>query len=66
MYAIRSYYDTEARLRKIAEEMLSDLDKETVDFTPNFDDSMTEPSVLPTKIPNLLVNGASGIRNNFV
>lgn len=52
---------TEARLRKIAEEMLSDLDKETVDFTPNFDDSMTEPSVLPTKIPNLLVNGASGI-----
>ncbi len=52
---------TEARLRKIAEEMLSDLDKETVDFSPNFDESMQEPTVLPTKIPNLLVNGASGI-----
>jgi DNA gyrase subunit A len=52
---------TEARLRKIAEEMLEDLDKETVDFTPNFDDSLTEPSVMPSKIPNLLVNGASGI-----
>ncbi|MES2799629.1 MAG: DNA gyrase subunit A [Bacteroidota bacterium] len=52
---------TEARLKKIAEEMLDDLDKETVDFTPNFDDSLTEPSVMPTKIPNLLVNGASGI-----
>jgi DNA gyrase subunit A len=52
---------TEARLRKIAEEMLDDLDKETVDFTPNFDDSLEEPSVLPTKVPNLLVNGAAGI-----
>ncbi len=52
---------TEARLRKIAEEMLSDLEKETVDFAPNFDDSLEEPTVLPTKIPNLLVNGASGI-----
>ncbi|MBW7867543.1 MAG: DNA gyrase subunit A [Brumimicrobium sp.] len=52
---------TEARLRKVSEEMLDDLDKETVDFTPNFDDSLTEPSVLPTKIPNLLINGASGI-----
>ncbi len=52
---------TEARLRKIAEDMLDDLEKETVDFRPNFDDSLTEPSVLPTKIPNLLVNGASGI-----
>jgi DNA gyrase subunit A len=52
---------TEARLRKIAEEMLDDLDKETVDFTPNFDDSLVEPSVMPTKVPNLLVNGASGI-----
>jgi DNA gyrase subunit A len=52
---------TEARLRKIAEEMLSDLDKETVDFAPNFDDSLEEPTVLPTKVPNLLVNGASGI-----
>jgi DNA gyrase subunit A len=52
---------TEARLKKIAEEMLADLDKETVDFAPNFDDSLKEPTVLPTKIPNLLVNGASGI-----
>jgi len=52
---------TEAKLRKIAEDILSDLDKDTVDFTPNFDDSLTEPSVLPTRIPNLLVNGASGI-----
>jgi DNA gyrase subunit A len=52
---------TEARLRKIAEDMLEDLEKETVDFRPNFDDSLEEPTVLPTKIPNLLVNGASGI-----
>lgn len=52
---------TEARLRKIAEEMLDDLEKETVDFQPNFDDSLEEPSVLPSKIPNLLVNGSSGI-----
>lgn len=52
---------TEARLRKISEEMLEDLDKETVDFKPNFDDSLTEPTVMPTKIPNLLINGASGI-----
>ncbi len=52
---------TEARLRKIAEEMLADLDKETVDFRPNFDDSLSEPTVLPSRIPNLLVNGASGI-----
>ena len=52
---------TEARLKKIAEEMLSDIDKETVDFRPNFDDSLTEPTVLPTRIPNLLINGASGI-----
>ncbi len=52
---------TEARLKKISEEMLDDLDKETVDFKPNFDDSLQEPSVLPSKIPNLLVNGASGI-----
>ena len=52
---------TEARLKKIAEEMLEDLDKETVDFTPNFDESLTEPSVMPSKIPNLLMNGASGI-----
>ena len=52
---------TEARLKKIAEEMLADIDKETVDFTLNFDDSLQEPTVLPAKIPNLLVNGASGI-----
>src|SRR5690606_5452277 len=52
---------TEARLKKISDEILADLDKETVDFQNNFDDSMTEPTVLPTKIPNLLVNGASGI-----
>jgi len=52
---------TEARLRKIAEETLADIDRNTVDFQPNFDDSLSEPVVLPTRIPNLLVNGASGI-----
>ena len=52
---------TEARLRKIAEEMLADIDKDTVDFQLNFDDSLTEPTVLPALIPNLLINGASGI-----
>jgi DNA gyrase subunit A len=52
---------TEARLKKIAEETLSDIEKETVDFQPNFDDSLQEPVVLPTRIPILLVNGASGI-----
>ncbi len=52
---------TEARLRRIAEELLSDLNKDTVDFQPNFDDSLTEPSVMPAKIPNLLINGSSGI-----
>ncbi|OIP00620.1 MAG: DNA gyrase subunit A [Bacteroidetes bacterium CG2_30_33_31] len=52
---------TEARLKKIAEEMLNDIDKDTVDFQLNFDDSLKEPTVLPTKIPNLLINGASGI-----
>ena len=52
---------TEARLKRIAEETLSDIDKNTVDFQPNFDDSLQEPTVLPTRIPNLLVNGASGI-----
>ena len=52
---------TEARLRKIAEEMLADIQKDTVDFQLNFDDSLQEPTVLPTRIPNLLVNGASGI-----
>ncbi|MBJ04693.1 MAG: DNA gyrase subunit A [Flavobacteriales bacterium] len=52
---------TEARLRKVSEEMLSDIDKETVDFQLNFDDTLKEPTVLPTRVPNLLVNGASGI-----
>ncbi len=52
---------TEARMRKIAEEMMSDIEKDTVNFVPNFDDSLQEPSVLPTRIPNLLVNGAAGI-----
>src|SRR5688572_6320223 len=52
---------TEARLRRIAEEMLADINKDTVDFQPNFDDSLTEPTVLPGKLPNLLVNGSSGI-----
>src|SRR6185369_13823335 len=52
---------TEARLKKLAEEMLADIEKDTVDFRPNFDDSLEEPTVLPSKIPNLLINGASGI-----
>lgn len=52
---------TEARMRKIAEEMMTDIDKNTVDFQTNFDDSLKEPTVLPSKIPSLLVNGAAGI-----
>lgn len=52
---------TEARLKKISEEMLKDIEKETVDFRLNFDDSLQEPTVLPTRVPNLLINGASGI-----
>lgn len=52
---------TEARLNKLAEEMLRDIDKDTVDFQPNFDDTLSEPTVLPTRIPNLLINGTSGI-----
>jgi DNA gyrase subunit A len=52
---------TETRLAKIAHELLADIDKDTVDFTPNFDESLQEPVVLPTKVPNLLVNGSSGI-----
>jgi DNA gyrase subunit A len=52
---------TEARLKKIAEETLADIEKDTVDFQPNFDDSLSEPTILPTRIPSLLVNGASGI-----
>lgn len=52
---------TEARLNKMGEEMMQDLYKETVDFTPNFDNTLSEPVVMPTRIPNLLINGASGI-----
>ena len=52
---------TEARLAKISEEMLADIEKETVDFVPNYDDSIQEPSVLPARLPNLLVNGSAGI-----
>src|ERR1700741_1287330 len=52
---------TEARLTEIAEERLADIEKDTVDYTPNFDGSLREPLVLPTKIPNLLINGSSGI-----
>ena len=52
---------TEARLAPIAEETLADIDRDTVDFIPNFDDSLQEPKVLPSRLPNLLVNGASGI-----
>src|SRR6202451_3817381 len=52
---------TEARLSKIAEEMLADIEKETVEFVPNFDESEKEPLVLPTRIPGLLINGSSGI-----
>jgi len=56
-----AYRYTEARLAKIAHELLADIDKGTVDFTPNFDESEQEPVVLPTKVPNLLINGSSGI-----
>ena len=56
-----AYRYTEARMAKIAEELLSDIDKETVDFIPNFDETTEEPKVLPSKIPNLIINGASGI-----
>jgi DNA gyrase subunit A len=52
---------TESRLNKLAEEMLSDIDKKTVDFNPNYDESLKEPTVLPAKLPNLLINGSSGI-----
>jgi DNA gyrase subunit A len=52
---------TEARLAKISQEMLADIDKDTVDFVPNYDENETEPTVLPSKLPNLLVNGSSGI-----
>ncbi len=56
-----AYRYTEARLAKIAEELLADIDKETVDFSPNFDETTEEPVVLPTRVPNLLVNGSAGI-----
>src|SRR5213076_2362705 len=56
-----AYRYTEARLTPVAVEMLADIDKNTVDFVPNFDDRLQEPSVLPSGIPNLLVNGSSGI-----
>jgi DNA gyrase subunit A len=56
-----AYRYTEARLQKLAEEMMADLDKETVDFVPNFDETTEEPTVLPTPFPNLLVNGSAGI-----
>jgi DNA gyrase subunit A len=56
-----AYRYTEARLTAIAEELLADIDKDTVDFSPNFDDTTVEPNVLPTKIPNLIVNGSNGI-----
>ncbi len=59
--AAAAYRYTEARLTRLAEFMLADIDKETVDFGPNFDDSTTEPLVLPTRFPNLLVNGSAGI-----
>src|SRR6202044_549054 len=52
---------TEVRMSKLANELLADIDKETVDFVPNYDESEHEPSVLPTRVPNLLINGASGI-----
>ena len=52
---------TEIRMQKITQELLADIDKETVDFTPNYDESESEPSVLPTRIPNLLINGSAGI-----
>jgi DNA gyrase subunit A len=56
-----AYRYTEARLTKLAEAMLADIDKETVDFVPNFDETTVEPSVLPTRVPNLLINGTAGI-----
>src|SRR6185369_1217013 len=56
-----AYRYTEARLTRIATELLADIDKDTVDFIPNYDESREEPTVLPTRIPNLLVNGSGGI-----
>lgn len=56
-----AYRYTEARMSKLAVELLRDIDKDTVDFVPNFDESKQEPSVLPCRVPNLLVNGSTGI-----
>src|SRR5690606_33275558 len=56
-----AYRYTEAKLAPIAMELLADIDKDTVDFTPNFDDRLQEPEVLPARLPNLLINGSSGI-----
>lgn len=64
-YQAAAYRYTEARLAKISEELLKDLDKETVPWAPNFDDRFLEPTVLPAKFPNLLVNGASGISAGY-
>ena len=61
MYKRQAYRYTEARLSKISDEMLRDLEKDTVDWDPNFDESRKEPRVLPSRFPNLLVNGSSGI-----
>src|SRR6185503_14882110 len=56
-----AYRYTECRMARLADEMLADIDKETVDFQPNYDDKELEPVVLPTRVPNLLLNGATGI-----
>src|SRR3989338_6646987 len=56
-----AYRYTEARLTQLAEEILADIDKDTVDFIPNFDESTQEPVLLPSRIPNLLINGSDGI-----
>src|SRR6185295_1800658 len=56
-----AYRYTECRLTELAEELLADIDRDTVDFVPNFDESTKEPLVLPSKIPNLLINGSAGI-----
>src|SRR5450432_2271399 len=60
-YPLAAQRYTEARLSRIATALLADIDKETVDFRPNYDDSEVEPEVLPTRVPNLLINGSSGI-----
>ncbi len=57
---------TEARMTKLSEELLRDIEKDTVDFVPNYDDSLKEPSILPSRVPNLLLNGQSGIAVGMV